>query len=415
MIYFPAKVSVNLLRMHLYAGKNQHYAKQGKKIANNYSALVTECIEKDRALHKEFALFKGGKWKGMELEQHIGFVKWNEDNYRYPLRVHVEPAYKPQLVVSRKDREAIYTKNYGRPMTVLVDDFLYASGAVAGGAITGEVILEIANDGIGSLGYEIKPEKEYDWLEVSPLKGTVEFQEEIILRCNRQKLTGEIQNARLLIEGKEIGETVAVEVRAKNAAAQDLPPMTFLENNGVIVMEANHFCGKKDAPVSGFAAGFIELKNYGRSGAGMKVFPATADFCERDEKPSLTYRFLIEEPGNYTAEIWMTPANSVQNKRPLRFMLTAQGAQQIITAVPADFMAGSFSDKRWSRGVLDQIRVCKASLTFEKGVREITIGALEAALVLERVLIYRDGRPPLESYLGPPESFYLPLKKIQNA
>jgi hypothetical protein len=96
-------------------------------------------------------------------------------------------------------------------------------------------------------------------------------------------------------------------------------------------------------------------------------------------------------------------------------MFTALDVQQIITAVPAGFMAGSFSDKRWSCGVLDQIRVCKASLTFEKGVREITIGALEAALVLERVLIYRDGRPPLESYLGPPESFYLPLKKIQNA
>jgi hypothetical protein len=408
MIYFPAKASVNLLRMHLYAGKNQHYAKQGKKIANNYSALVTECIEKDRTLHKEFASFKDGKWKGMELEQHIGFVKWNEDNYRYPLRVEVEPAYKPRLVVSRKDREAIYTKNYGRPMTVLVDDFLYAGN---GGAVAGEVILEIANDGTGSLGYEIKPEKEYDWLEVSPLQGTVEFQEEIILRCNRQKLTGEIQNARLLIKGKEFGETVAVEVKAKNAAAQDLPPMTFLENNGVIVMEANHFCGKKDTSV----AGFIELKNYGRSGAGMKVFPTTADFCERDEKPSLTYRFLIEKSGNYTAEIWMTPANSVQNKRPLRFMLTAPGAEQIITAVPADFMAGSFSDKRWSGGVLDQIRVCKAPLTFEKGVREITIGALEAALVLERVLIYRDGRPPLESYLGPPESFYVPVKMIQDA
>jgi hypothetical protein len=398
MIYFPAKASVNLLRMHLYAGKNRHYALQGKKTANDYSALVTECIEKDRALHKEFALFKGEKWKGMELEQHIGFVKWNEDNSRYPLRIQVEPAYKARLVVSRKDREEVYSKNYGRPMEVLVDDFLYAGND--------EVIVEIANDGIGILEYEIVPEKEYDWLEISSLKGRVESQEEITLRCNREKLTGEIKNARLLIKDSET--VVAVEIRAKNTATHGLPPMTFLENNGVIVMEANHFCGKKDAP----AAGFIELKNYGRSGAGMKVFPTTVDFCERDEKPSLTYRFLVEESGNYTAEIWMTPANSVQNKRPLRFMLTTQGAAQsaaqVITAVPADFMAGSNSDKRWCAGALDQIRISKAPLTLEKGVREITIGALEAGLVLERVLVYRDGCPPLASYLGPPESFYTP-------
>jgi len=403
MIYFPAKASVNLLRLNLYAGKNMHYAKQGKKIANKYAALVTGCIEKDRALAKEFALFKSGKWKGMELEQHIGFVKWNEDNCRYPLRLQVEPSYKPRMVISRKDREEVYTKNYGSPMIVLVDDFLYAGND--------EVILEIANDGTGDLHYIIEPEKELNWLQISSVKGTVDDQEEIMLRVNRQMLTGEVTSARLLVKEVEIpgavvvdGKSVVViEVRARNTDTTGISPMTFLENNGIIVMEANHFCAKKDTAMGGF----IELKNYGRSGAGMKVFPTTADFTEQDEKPLCIYRFLIEESGAYTAEIWITPANSVQNNRPLRILLTASpGNDQIITAVPADCRAGSPSDKRWSAGVLNQIRVCTAPLTFEKGVREIAVGALEAALVLERLLIYRDGKAPLESYLGPPESVH---------
>ena len=402
MVYFPAKASVNLLKMNLYAGKNRHYAKQGKKLANKYAALVTECIEKDRALSKEFAQFKNRKWNGMELEQHIGFVKWNEDNCRYPLKYHVEPAYKPRMVVSRKDRQDIFTKTYGSPMTMLVDDFLYAGND--------GVVLEIANDGIGSLDYSIEINGECGWLEVSSVRGTVEFQEEIILRCNRQKLTEELQSARLLIRDRET--VVAVEIKAKNQSVKantlpDLPPMTFLQNKGVFVMEANHFCSKK-----GSAAGsFVELENYGRSGAGMKVFPTTCDFDERDERPSLSYRFLIEEAGNYTAEIWLTPTNSVQNKRPLRFALGSR-EQQIITAVPADFNAGSPSDKRWCEGVLDQIRVCKASLTFDKGVREISIGALEAGLVLERVLIYIEGKEPFESYLGPPESFFTGFQRL---
>ncbi|MDR2922206.1 MAG: glycosyl hydrolase 115 family protein [Treponema sp.] len=389
MIYFPAKASVNLLRMNIYAGKNLHYAKQGKKIANTFSALVGECIEKDRALHKEFATFKGGKWKGMELEQHIGFVKWNEDNYRYPLRVQVEPAHKPRMTVSRKDREEVFSKNYGSPMTINVDDFLYPGND--------EVILEIANDGIGSFDYVIEPEQEYNWLQISPMRGTVESQEEIILRCDRRGLTDEAQSARLLIKDSET--VVAVEIKGRNPVTKDLPPMTFLENNGVIVIEANNFCEKKDVP----AGRFIELKNYGRSGVGMKVFPTTACFTERDVSPSLGYRFLIEEAGRYTVEVWTTPANSVQNKRPLRFRLeSSQGDKQTITAVPADFMAGSPSDQRWCGGVLNQIRISKISLAFEKGVREISIGALEAALVLEKLLIYKEGRGPLESYLGPP-------------
>jgi hypothetical protein len=70
-------------------------------------------------------------------------------------------------------------------------------------------------------------------------------------------------------------------------------------------------------------------------------------------------------------------------------------------------MAGSPSDKEWCKGVLDQIRVSKISLAFEKGVREIALGALEAGLVLEKLLIYKEGREPLESYLGPPVSSYI--------
>ncbi|MDR0290174.1 MAG: glycosyl hydrolase 115 family protein, partial [Treponema sp.] len=281
MIYFPAEASINLLRMHLYAGKNMHFAKQGKKVANKFALLAGECIEKDRALMNEFAGFKSGKWKGMELEQHIGFNQWNEDNCRYPLRVTVEPAYKPRMVVSRKDSEKIFHKTYGRPMTLAVNDFMSAGND--------EVIIEIANDGIGSLDYAIEAEGEYDWLAISSRKGTVEFQEDIAISCNREKLSGETKTARLFVKDAET--VVAIVIMAKARHSLNLPPMTFLENNGIIVMEANHFAGKKDAAAGRFA----ELKHYGRSGAGMKVFPATANFSEAAEKPVLSYRFFAEE------------------------------------------------------------------------------------------------------------------------
>ncbi|GBU28444.1 hypothetical protein R84B8_02003 [Treponema sp. R8-4-B8] len=394
MIYFPAKSSVNLLRMHLYAGKNRHYAAQGKKIANKYADLVTDCIEKDSLLKSEFAQFKNGKWFGMELEQHIGFTKWNEDNCRYPLRIQVEPAYKPRLVVSRKDREEIYTKTYGDPMTVEVNDFLYAGNE--------EVTLEIANDGIGELDYTIETDKEYPWLEISSLNGTVESQEEIIIRCKKDKLDKQQaeEKARFIIQDNE--SIVAVEVKAK-VINFEMPEMTFLENNDIIVMNAKHFCAKKDVP----KGGFIELKNYGRTGCGMKVFPVTSDFDEKEEKPSITYRFLTEKCGDYTVELWTTPVNSIQNKRPLRCQIeSSNGEKQIIVTVPDDFHAGSPTDERWCQGVLDNIRINKTSFKYEKGVQEISISALEAGLVLERIVIYPINNPPLESYLGPPESFF---------
>jgi len=397
LIYLPAKWSINLLRMNLYAGKNKHYAKQGKKIANKFAPLVTACIEKDLALAEEFAKFKNGKWKGMELEQHIGFVKWNEDGCKYPIRVEVEPVYKPRLVASRKDGEEIFNKQYGDPMEIKVHDFLYAGND--------EVTLEIANDGVGSLDYVIETlspaDGKHDWLSISKTKGMVEFQDEVILRCDKAKLTEEEKTVKLLIKAEET--VVAVEIKARAVNTGNLPSMTFLENNGIIVIEANHFCSKKDVGDAGFA----ELRNYGRSGSGVKVFPTTTDFGISGEKPTLTYRVLIPESDEYIAEVWTAPTNSVQNKRPLRLMVSSGGKGQIITAIDADFKAGNPSDEKWCAGVLDNIRISKAELTLEEGVREVSICALEAGLVLERILIYRKGNEPKKSYLGPKESFYV--------
>jgi len=392
MIYIPAKASINLLRMHIYAGKNNHYAKQGKKIANYFSSLVSECIGKDYDLAKDIAAFKKGKWKGMELSQHIGFVKWNSDNCRYPLRIQVEPANKPRMVVSRKDREEIYTKTYGNPMTIKIHDFLYAGSE--------KVILEIANDGTGCLNYTIESDKQYDWLHISSIKGTVESQEDIIISCDRNKITSAVQTARILIKDGET--TVAAEIKAKAIDAKELPPMTYLSNSGVIAIHADKFCAKKDVQ----SAGFIELKNSGRNGSSMKVFPTTVDFGEKDKKPSLTYRFLIEEAGEHIIKIKTTPTNPVQSSRSIHLSLSYLNNEKIIATIPADYKPGSYLPKDWSKGVLNNIRSTETSLAFEKGVQEITIGALEAGLVLERILIYKKSNTPLQSYLGPPESYH---------
>ncbi|MCL2560640.1 MAG: glycosyl hydrolase 115 family protein, partial [Turicibacter sp.] len=204
MVWLPAAASINLLRMHVYSAKNQHYAQQGKKVANHYAELVTGCIGRDRDLFADFAAFKGGKWKGMELEEHIGFTTWNEDGYRYPLRTIVEAAHKPRLVVSRKDDPEIYHKTYGAPMTITVDDFLSAGNA--------SVVIEIANDGVGTLDYVIEG-GDADWLHVSAESGTVSDQVDVVLLCDRSKLTTDVQTVRLLIKDAET--IVAVIVQAK--------------------------------------------------------------------------------------------------------------------------------------------------------------------------------------------------------
>lgn len=396
MIHFSAMASMNLWKMHLYAGKNMHYAKQGKQIANRYAELTAYCMKKDRQLAEEFAAFRDGKWSGMQLAQHIGFTKWNEDDYRYPVVCRVEPVHKPRMKVSRRDEERTIGKNYGKPLAIRIDDFQYPD--------CDEVVLEIANDGIGTLTYEIIPENGVmpAWLQLSSMTGEVAVQEEVIVHYSREKMQSQSDEVRLLIKD---GDTcVAVDISAKKTDLSGLPNMTFVSGKDGIVIGAEHFCKNKKV----FQGAFEVMDGYGKYRAGVKVFPSTAVFDEKEEKPELTYRFFIEEAGDYHVELLTAPTNAVVNKQSVHVMVDNHlGNREALELIPADFRAGESSDTRWAEGVLNQIRISSMCMPFEKGVQELSIGAMEAGVVLERIRIYKENTVLKESYLGPEESLWI--------
>lgn len=99
-------------------------------------------------------------------------------------------------------------------------------------------------------------------------------------------------------------------------------------------------------------------------------------------------------------ELITAPFNSVVDHGSVNIMV-----QDLkVELLSADFDAGDSGDARWSRGVLDQERRCSIILPFEKGVQELTVGALEPGVVLERLLIHKETLVIPDSYLGPEES-----------
>lgn len=394
MIHFSAMASANLLKMHLYAGKNELYARQGKVAANAYAVKVRECIRKDKEYANQFAAFKDGKWDGMQLAQHIGFTKWNEDDCRYPIIHSVEPVYKPRLVVSKGDEEATATKTYGPPMTLKITDFVYAGCERA--------IVEVANQGIGKVAYRIFREdgKELPaWLSISPMEGEVELVQKIVFTCDRSKLPVAGEKVRLLISDNDT--VVAVEVYGKAVNTEGLPEMTFLNKHGVTVIEANHFAWKKDTEKGSFEV----IENYGKYGTGVKVFPSTAVFAKKEEKPFVAYRFIAEEAGEYQIDLVVAPINSVVNKKKVSVVVeNGLGDVKEAVIVPEDFRAGESGDIRWAQGVLNQARTVSVTMLFNKGVQDVKVGAMEAGTVLERIYIHKPQVGVKPSYLGPEET-----------
>lgn len=412
MIHFPAMASMNLLKMHLYAGKNHHYAAQGRVAANAYRKLTKECISGDRELCAEWAAFRGGKWSGMELAPHIGFTRWNEDDSRMPVTMEVEPVGTPRMSVSRADEERTATKCYGPLMTVQVPDFKYAGCE--------EAVLEIANGGRGSFHYEItvesvKPGTEAGdtsgsgipalprWLSVSPMSGDVEDLEKVTLSCDRKLLPERTQTVRLIVRGGDAQAAVEVSGRAAADAAEELPEMTFLEQNGTIVIGADHFCRKKDTGRGSFRT----IAGYGKYGRGVKVFPCTAAFGPGEDRPELTYRFLAETAGEYRIELLTAPSNPLVYRQSVSLTVSCAELEPVrAELIPADFRSGEPGDARWARAALDQERKTALDLWLEAGVQELTVGAQEAGVVLEQIRIRRKDAPVKDAYLGPGESWF---------
>lgn len=100
LIYFPACGTANLMKMWILTGRNHLYAKQNRVAANRLADEVQACIEADEALVNEYHTVDGGKYYGFGLSEHIGFVYWNDEDNKLPIRMYITPANRPRMIVS---------------------------------------------------------------------------------------------------------------------------------------------------------------------------------------------------------------------------------------------------------------------------------------------------------------------------
>lgn len=398
MIYYATAASANLLKMHLYAGMNHHFAIQGKAVANEMGDKMEECIARDEQLSEKMRRFKDGKWAGMESACHIGFTNWNSEDWRYPLKYVVRLPKQPRLVVSRADEEAYYTNQYF-PIPILVDDFSTSQRK--------KITLEIANGGQGVVKWSV--DESCPWLSFSAMQGETKFQDRLTLTVHRELLPlEEEQEFRFYIRAGE--ESVPVQVRAKRRDFSMIPSGCFLPQKGRYVIPAAEYIEKTEGFYEGKKAAYERLEDYGKYETGMKVFPVTSAFVKEDtgenQAPSLTYSLWVEEEGRYELQLHTSPANPLVYGEMLTVGLSCnqEKATELILT-DKDYKGGDNACAAWEHAMLVQEHVSKKEIILHKGENKITLYAREAGLVLERLVLHPAGEPIEVSYLGPDIGF----------
>lgn len=389
LVYFPAVASMNLHRMWILATWNDFYARQGRIEANDLAEEISRCIRRDRELTEEFHKIDDGKWFGMGLSEHIGFTNWCEEDCKYPRMTRIEPANKPRLIVATSDTTK-YT--LGMPWSgrnLKITNFLQQD--------IDEIEIELACGSTVPISYVAITN--CPWLRLSANSGLVKKKEILILHVDRNKLKGRKTGEALI---KTSFSQVTLEVEAQNVETAELKPMTFLEANGYIAMEAEHYFLNKD--IKGI--GFHKLNHYGRTISAMKVLPPLqSDFTLDKERPYLEYCFMAEQEGKYKIDFYLSPSNPPYLDKKLFFGFQINGGEQVIeNVVGSDF---TFLCNEWVSAVRNNIRIYHSSVACNKGENHLRIYAVSPSLVIEKIVLYPEGSKLPESYLGPKESYYV--------
>lgn len=386
IIGYPLLIGMNSLLMNIYAGKNEFCARQGRAYANKYGNLLSRTFYMERRYKEEFKKFKNGKWNGMELGQHTGFVKWNEDGCRLPFRCTAELLDKAQLIVSRPGEPYTAVKNYGMPDRIEIKDFLYPGGNY--------VKLEIGNGGKESFECQLKQEP-CSWIKTNWTKADISSQDILIISCKESKLPDEPQKHTIYITGA--GAEVAVDIWGCKMNKSGFPKGTFFGRNGCIAMYAGH--ASYNLPADG--SRWQVLHNYGKLGSAYKAIPAAG----KAESPVLGYYFVVRHQGTYYLEVWSAPANPVSADSRISFGLVVNNNEfGEIPTIQKDYKAGEPENQEWCNGVLEQVHKTKLQIGLNQGLNKIEIFAASTEFVLEGLFI--SSQPLKESYLGPQESYY---------
>lgn len=387
MIYYPAIASFNVLRMQLYAGINELYAKQGRVRANEYARLILECIEKDERLAMKFHSLLDGKWNGMALSHHVGFTNWNDEGCVYPVQHYVKPVKQPRMIVTAATQEDFSTGGDWSARTIYLNDFQHAG-------IT-EAELIIANGGRGKLHYEIACGE--DCVAFSSRQGEVEVEESVKVSIVRDKLVKPIT---FLVHSEGGNVKVVIPIAKMPLHAE---PMTFIPTGDFVAIEAAHYYQKQDTT----KGQFLVLEDYGKMQNAWKAFPVTSFFTPGKDAPSISYRVWVPKAGDYELNVYSAPGNPLQKGNRLCFGLKMNEEEyQMIPTVSESYDAGTNGCLEWEMGVLNQIHISKQSVQLQEGNNTLTICAADPGFVLEKLVLVKTGVKLPYAYLGPEESYY---------
>ena len=399
LVHFPIEAAYNLNEMYIAVGKNQAYAAQNRASTNFYADLAKGNFFKDSDLAKYYhETMANGKWNHMMSQTKIGYTSWdNPPVDKMPAITYLQP-------------------RAGAAMGIVIEhapiqNFRRGGGGGGGGFPSRmartfgsfdpindqNYFVEVYNTGKDKLDYTVSSKNE--WIKFSKQSGSVQFEEKIMVSIDWSKAPKGNEDGEIIFAGG--GQNIAIKVPIKN---ENFIAAGFVENNGVIAIEASNFQKKSDAS----AAKWTVIPNMGPPPPAMTIMPSNADKqIDLAKAPSLEYTFTTFKDSTLKIETYLSPTLNYKKNEGLFYAISIdnESPQMMNVNLGEDKPDWEYPDW-WNNAVTDHIRK-KQSIhkDIKAGTHTLKVWMVDPGLVFQRFVIDAGGLRP--SYLGPVESKFV--------
>lgn len=365
----------------LYAYKSRVYAKQGRVSANGYAEKSKQAYEKIQQITADYNMQDNGKWKNM-----MSFNPRGLPVYGMPELGHVEPTQKQAGGIMPEG--ALQPVQPGEERSL--PTFLSSTNR--------RYFIDVFNAGQEPIKWTAKAKDH--WVQLSSKSGETSNEDRIWISVNWS----------LLRESKTATSSIIFNVGSSvykvnlNAQRTNIPEgkQLFVEDNGVVAIEAEHFHDVKNAGDNEWK----QIQGLGRQNDAMGTFPVTASSVDvsKEPAPALIYEFVTNSVGLASLQAYCLPSHPINANYKLRFAVSIDDGEPVIVNAALK-KAMDEDNEEWKIKVLQAASIAQAKVTISQpGRHRLKIMMIDPGVVLDKIEIVMVEEERLSSYFGATET-----------
>ncbi|AHM63131.1 hypothetical protein D770_24430 [Flammeovirgaceae bacterium 311] len=393
LVLYPVAASANLNELWVTVAKNRIYAQQGRVTSNDMAKKAEELFKRDKALSEHYHKgISNGKWNHMMSQTHISYTYWQQpEKDELPEVKQVEPVAGAEMGVMVEGSDKWWPAEKGEAVLPELTPFSEQN-----------VYIELFNRGRQPYPYQIQTGT--PWLMVDKPQGTIEKEQRLLLYVDWQKVPAGEHRVPVTITGPN-GSKVEVQARVHNPAGLRADQLEgFVESRGYVSMEAEHFTRSVGAgPIT-----WQVVPDLGKTLSGVMPVPVTAPSqTPGGNSPRLEYKMYLLNSGELKVRVYVSPTLNFHNNQGLRFAISIDDEAPQVLNLHTDQ-----SEAAWNRDVANNIKELVSRHTVATpGEHVLKFWMVDPGVVLQKIVVETKEINP--SYLGPPESFYIPAREAE--